>query len=127
MKKLYYLLLLTLCATVMFCNISCSNNDEPINKVIPTPQEATIVGEWEFGNIIVPCNKKNSIEFTENYGFIEYHLNSICDVEEYEDNYTLVGNQLTYFGTTKTIIELSTTRLVLSYPNNDVEIFYRKH
>lgn len=126
MKKLFNLLLLTLAVTVILYNLGCSSDEQSFDRINPTP-EITIVGVWEFGDIINPCNKRHSIEFLENYGFVENHVNSFCIVEEYEDNYILLDNQVTYYGTTKTILELTLNKLVLAYPDNTVKTFYKKH
>lgn len=123
MKKLINFVLLTL---VIFSISSCNSDDESLNRINTTPLETTIVGEWEFGDVIQPCGQKNSVEFLSNYGFVENHQTGDCSIVEYEDNYTLVDNKITFFGSTKTILELSSTRLALEYPNGDVVVFNRK-
>lgn len=124
--KQFNLMIVVILTTVMLCLTSCSTDDDNSSKINPIITEPTIIGEWEFGDIVQPCGVKNSIEFLPNYGYVENQIEANCTVREYEDNYVLVGDQLTMTGSTKTILELTNEKLILLYSNNHVEIFYRK-
>lgn len=130
MKTLKLFLVLVL--ALVCC--SCSNNTEEIQqRIIPAP-EATIFGVWEFGEVITECDDKNSIEFTPNYVFAENHFGFECRIQRDETPFTLVNDgtstdpcyHITYYGTTKTVTELTTTRMVLAFPNGMSEVFTRK-